>query len=273
MKEATKRISEGEEDVIINVSRTDEIGDLVDSFNKMSRDLAKSKENLKKAEREAAWRDIARRVAHEIKNPLTPMKLSIQHLYNMFLEKDMESFEKVLIKTRDLISTEIDKLNRIATAFSDFAKLPRRNYEPLNINDVLEDIVALYSLDKKVEFVKELSPDLNKVNADHLEINRIFQNIIKNAVQSILQKGRIEVISANEGDFVIVKISDNGHGIEPEILNKLFEPNFSTKSTGMGLGLTITKKSLDDMKAQISINSKVNEGTTVIIKFRRYKTR
>jgi len=273
MKEATKRISEGEEDVIINVSRTDEIGDLVDSFNKMSRDLAKSKENLKKAEREAAWRDIARRVAHEIKNPLTPMKLSIQHLYNMFLEKDMESFEKVLIKTRDLISTEIDKLNRIATAFSDFAKLPRRNYEPLNINNVLEDIVALYSLDKKVEFVKVLSPDLNKVNADHLEINRIFQNIIKNAVQSILQKGRIEVMSANEGDFVVVKISDNGHGIEPEILNKLFEPNFSTKSTGMGLGLTITKKSLDDMKAQISINSKVNEGTTVIIKFWRYKTR
>ncbi|MCU0372207.1 MAG: HAMP domain-containing protein, partial [Ignavibacteria bacterium] len=163
MKEATKRISEGEEDVIINVSRSDEIGDLVDSFNKMSRELAKSKENLKKAEREAAWRDIARRVAHEIKNPLTPMKLSIQHLYNVFLEKDMESFEKVLIKTRNLISTEIDKLNKIATAFSDFAKLPRRNYEPLNINDVLEDIIALYSLDKKVEFVKELSPGLNPV--------------------------------------------------------------------------------------------------------------
>jgi len=273
MKDATKRISEGEEDVIINVSRTDEIGDLVDSFNKMSRELAKSKEKLKKAEREAAWRDIARRVAHEIKNPLTPMKLSIQHLYNMFLEKDMESFEKVLIKTRDLISTEIDKLNKIATAFSDFAKLPRRNYEPLNVNDVLEDIIALYSLDKKVEFVKELSPDLNLVNADKLEMNRVFQNIIKNAVQSIRHKGKVEVKSVNEGDFIVVEISDNGLGIEPEILNKLFEPNFSTKSTGMGLGLTITKKSLDDMKAQISISSKVNEGTKVDIKFRRYKPR
>ncbi|MCI0473477.1 MAG: ATP-binding protein [Ignavibacteria bacterium] len=273
MKEATKRISEGEEDVIINVSRRDEIGDLVDSFNKMSRELAKSRENLKKAEREAAWRDIARRVAHEIKNPLTPMKLSIQHLYNVFLEKDLESFEKVLIKTRNLISTEIDKLNKIATAFSDFAKLPRRNYEPLNINDVLEDIIALYSLDKKVEFIKELSPDVNPVNADRLEMNRIFQNIIKNAVQSIHNKGRIEVKSVNEGDFIAVEISDNGHGIEPEILNKLFEPNFSTKSTGMGLGLTITKKSLDDMKAQISLRSKVNEGTTVMIKFRRHKPR
>jgi two-component system, NtrC family, nitrogen regulation sensor histidine kinase NtrY len=271
MKEATTRISKGEEDVIINVNRSDEIGDLVDSFNKMSRELAKSKENLKKAEREAAWRDIARRVAHEIKNPLTPMKLSIQHLYNMFLEKDMESFEKVLIKTRDLITVEIDKLNKIATAFSDFAKLPRRNYEPMNINDVLEDIISLYSLDKKIEFVKDLSPGLHLISADRLEMNRVFQNLIKNAVQSIRHKGRVEVKSWNDGDFVIVVISDNGHGIEPDILNKLFEPNFSTKSTGMGLGLTISKKSLDDMKARISISSKVNEGTKVEIRFRRNK--
>jgi two-component system nitrogen regulation sensor histidine kinase NtrY len=104
-------------------------------------------------------------------------------------------------------------------------------------------------------------------------MNRVFQNIIKNAVQSIRHKGKVEVKSVNEGDFIVVEISDNGLGIEPEILNKLFEPNFSTKSTGMGLGLTITKKSLDDMKAQISISSKVNEGTKVDIKFRRYKPR
>jgi signal transduction histidine kinase len=104
-------------------------------------------------------------------------------------------------------------------------------------------------------------------------MNRIFQNIIKNAVQSIHKKGMISVKSENDGDYIVVEISDNGHGIEPEILNKLFEPNFSTKSTGMGLGLTITKKSLDDMKAQISIKSKVNEGTAVEVKFRRHKPR
>jgi nitrogen fixation/metabolism regulation signal transduction histidine kinase len=236
----------------------------------MTRDLEKSRDNLKKAEREAAWRDIARRVAHEIKNPLTPMKLSIQHLYNIYQEKDFENFEILLKKTRDLITKEIDKLSKIATAFSDFAKLPQRNYVPLNINDTLEDVISLYSLNDKIIIEKNLSEDLNLVSADKQEMNRVFQNLIKNAVQSFEDTGVIDVKSYNNGKNVIVEIQDNGCGIESEILDKLFEPNFSTKSTGMGLGLSITKKSLDDMKARIFIKSKKNEGTTVKIEFLAY---
>jgi nitrogen fixation/metabolism regulation signal transduction histidine kinase len=270
LQEATERIAQGEENVVLDIDRNDEFGSLVDSFNKMTRDLAKSKDKLKRAEREAAWRDIARRVAHEIKNPLTPMKLSIQHLYNIYQEKDFDNFEMILKKTKELIIKEIDKLNKIATAFSDFAKLPQRNYEPLNINEVLEDVISLYTLNNEIKIVKNLSEELYLVKADRQEMNRVFQNILKNAVQSIENNGIIEVRSFNTPKKVVVEIKDNGCGIEPEILDKLFEPNFSTKSTGMGLGLAITKKSLDDMKAKISFNSKLGSGTTVIMNFIRY---
>lgn len=271
LQEATERIAQGEENVVLEMDRNDEFGSLVESFNKMTRDLAKSKDKLKRVEREAAWRDIARRVAHEIKNPLTPMKLSIQHLYNIYQEKDFTEFEIVLKKTKELIIKEIDKLNKIATAFSDFAKLPQRNYQPLNINEVLEDVISLYSLNNEIKIVKDLSADLNLVWADKQEMNRVFQNILKNSVQSFEGNGVIEVRSFNSPTKVIVEIKDNGCGIDPEILGKLFEPNFSTKSTGMGLGLAITKKSLDDMKARISFNSKLGEGTTVVMNFIRYE--
>lgn len=268
LQKATEKIASGETNVVINIDRGDELGSLVDAFNKMSRDLEKSRARLKKAEREAAWRDIARRVAHEIKNPLTPMKLSIQHLYNIYGENDPENFEAVLKKTRNLISKEIDKLNRIATAFSDFAKLPGRNYEKLNLNEILEDVISLYELDKRVEFRKNLSPSLSEVRADRQEMNRVFQNLIKNAVQSIEYDGIIEIKSFNMNFEVIVEINDNGIGIDSEMLPKLFEPNFSTKSRGMGLGLAIVRKSLDDMKASLSFESKQGEGTKVTVKFK-----
>ncbi|MCX6165773.1 MAG: ATP-binding protein, partial [Ignavibacteriae bacterium] len=267
LKNATDKLSRGEDNIEIKLKSNDELGSLVESFNKMTKELEKSKNELKKAEREAAWRDIARRVAHEIKNPLTPMKLSIQHLFSIYKDQPNEEFKDVLEKTKVLIVNEIDKLNRIATEFSNFAKLPRRNFEYININIILDDVISLYSLEPKVEFVKSLLPNLPEIFGDKQELNRAFQNIIKNAVQSILENGKIEVESYSTNEFVYVKVADDGCGIESDILNKLCEPNFSTKSQGMGLGLAITKKTLDDMKATISFDSKLNLGTTVTVKF------
>lgn len=272
LKEASDRVSRGETDVEIkSKNRSDEIGSLVDSFNDMTKKLEKSKEELKRAEREAAWRDIARRVAHEIKNPLTPMKLSIQHLKKVYKTKSEEDFNAVLDKTERLITNEIDKLNRIATEFSNFAKLPSRNYEPLDINEILEEVISLYTPHKNIEFKKEFSDKRLSVLADRQEINRVFHNLLKNAIQAIDDKGIITLKSYELKEYAIVEISDNGEGIEPDTLKKLFEPNFSIKSKGMGLGLAITKKSLDDMKAEIQIQSKLNKGTKVSIKFNLYK--
>jgi len=255
LQEATEKLSKGQSNIEIKTKRSDEMGSLVESFNKMTKDLERSKRELKKAEREAAWRDIARRVAHEIKNPLTPMKLSIQHLYDIYKEKKGKDFEPVLVKTKELINKEVDKLNRIATEFSDFAKLPSKDYRPVNINGILEDVVSLYSLDPKVEFKISLQKRISKIYGDIQELNRAFQNIIKNAIQALDDEGQVEIKSYQKNGFVYVEINDNGSGMEPEIMKKLFEPDFSTKSRGMGLGLSITKKTLDDMKAKIKFKS------------------
>ncbi|MBS1517112.1 MAG: HAMP domain-containing protein [Bacteroidetes bacterium] len=269
LKNATERISKGESNVAISIDRNDEIGSLVDSFNSMSRELESSKVKLKRAEREAAWRDIARRVAHEIKNPLTPMKLSIQHLYDVYKNRNSGEFSEVLMKTRNIIINEIDKLNKIATEFSNFAKLPGKNYTETDLNEVISEVVALYKLSPNIEFTENLDRSIGSISADKEELNRVFQNLIKNSVQSIGEHGTIEIRTSSKGDYIFAEVTDSGCGIDPALMKNLFDPNFSTKTSGMGLGLSITKKSLDDMKAEIKFESILNKGTKAILKFRK----
>jgi two-component system nitrogen regulation sensor histidine kinase NtrY len=271
LQKATENLSKGQSGIQLKVSSKDELQGLVVSFNKMTKELERSKKELKKAEREAAWRDIARRVAHEIKNPLTPMKLSIQHLVNVYKENGKSEFPAVLETTKMLIINEIDKLNRIATEFSNFAKLPRRNYKPLNLNKIFEEVISLYNTHPNIEFKTELEKGIPLVLADSEEMNRVFQNIIKNSVQAIEGEGLIEVRSYLKKNHIYFEISDNGIGMDANVLENLFEPNFSTKSSGMGLGLAISKKSLDDMKAKISYVSDQGKGTVVTLKFNIYK--
>lgn len=267
MQLATEKIAKGESNVALEIKSNDELGKLVQSFNKMTSELEISKQKLKKIEREAAWRDIARRVAHEIKNPLTPMKLSIQHLYDMYASPGKEDFENSLKKTRDIIIKEIDKLNRIATEFSDFAKLPGKDYESTDLNEVIEEVVSLYSRSKDITFLRSLDPLIERIWADKQELNRVFQNLIKNSIQAIDERGEIQVKTYRSNGRIVAEVIDNGCGIDPEIMAHLFEPNFSTKSTGMGLGLAITKKSLDEMKAEIKFQSNNGRGTRALIKF------
>ena len=267
LKRATDKLSKGQSNVQLRVSSKDELQGLVESFNNMTKELERSKRELKKAEREAAWRDIARRVAHEIKNPLTPMKLSIQHLVNIYKENGKAEFPDVLEKTNKLISNEIDKLNRIATEFSNFAKLPKRNYEALNLNATMREVISLYANHPNIEFKTELDDSIMPVLADREEMNRVFQNLIKNSVQAIEENGMVEVISYQKKNHVFFEITDTGIGMEKEVIENLFEPNFSTKSSGMGLGLAISKKSLDDMKAKINYASEPGEGTKVTLRF------
>jgi signal transduction histidine kinase len=162
---------------------------------------------------------------------------------------------------------EIDKLNKIATEFSNFAKLPQRKYESVNINNVINDVISLYEKFPGITFDISLKDNLSEVTGDKQEVNRVFQNIIKNAVQSIDKEGVVKIITSEDKEFVNVVVEDNGEGMDNDIMAKLFEPNFSTKSSGMGLGLSITKKSLDSMQAYIKYESDKGKGTKVIIKF------
>ncbi|MCB0728415.1 MAG: HAMP domain-containing protein [Ignavibacteriae bacterium] len=277
LQNATERISKGDMNVKLEPGTKDEIGNLIKSFNNMSMELENSRDKLKKAEREAAWRDIARRVAHEIKNPLTPMKLSIQHLDEVYNNGNgtKDNFPEVLKKTRNIIINEIDKLNNIATEFSDFAKLSGRNYEEVNLNEIIEEVVSLYKLAPDIEFRISLSRGLKNIYADRQELNRVLQNLVKNSIQAIETDGIIDIKTYDykdvNGEFVMAEITDNGCGIEDSVMDNLFKPNFSTKSTGMGLGLAITKKSLDDMKAEIKFENNISKGTKVILKFKAMK--
>lgn len=269
LQNATEKIRLGENILELDNKREDEIGDLINSFNKMTKELESSKIKLMRAEREAAWRDIARRVAHEIKNPLTPMKLSIQHLYDVYFS-GKNNFPDTLKKTRNIIINEIDKLNNIATEFSDFAKLTGRNYEKTILNEIIGEVISLYKQVPEIEFITNLDDSISPIWADKQELNRVFQNLIKNSIQAIEDKGIIEVKSYQKNGFVIAEITDNGSGIEAKTLLNIFDPNFSTKSTGMGLGLSITKKSLDDMNAQINFESQISKGTKVTLRFIPY---
>lgn len=273
LQKATEQLSQGNIDVQVKSSSKDEIGELVNSFNRMIKELKRSRAELQKAEREGAWRDIARQVAHEIKNPLTPMKLAMQHLYYAYTHGSND-FQSIIQTTNKLIIDQVETLNRIATEFSNFAKLPSRNYELLNMNEILEDVVSLMDTRGKITLKLDPAVDKELVMGDRDEVKRALINIIKNSMQAIDEiedssfKGKVDVESIRKNGFYSVKIKDNGIGMDDDTQQKLFEPYFSTKSSGMGLGLVITKKILDDMKAIIKVQSSISAGTEVVINFK-----
>lgn len=273
LQKATEQLSKGNIDVQVRSNSKDEIGELVNSFNRMIKELKRSRAELQKAEREGAWRDIARQVAHEIKNPLTPMKLAMQHLYYAYTHGSND-FKNIIQTTNKLIIDQVETLNRIATEFGSFAKLPSRNYEDLNMNSILDDVVKL--MNTKGNITLKLDPALDKINVtgDKDEVKRALINIIKNSMQAVEEaeetgkKGVVNVEGIRRNGFYSLKISDNGIGMDEDTQNKLFEPYFSTKSSGMGLGLVITKKILDDMNAKIKVKSAVGSGTEVEVNFK-----
>lgn len=272
LQKATEQLSKGNINVQVRSNSTDEIGELVQSFNRMIKELQRSRAELKKAEREGAWRDIARQVAHEIKNPLTPMKLAMQHLYHAYTHGSSD-FKAIVQQTNKMIIDQVETLNRIATEFSNFAKLPSRNYESLNMNEILADVVKLLNTEGKIT-LKLSNAESKNVYGDKDEVKRALINIIKNSMQAIDENdtpevmGKINIESFKNNGFYAVKIRDNGVGMDEVTQNKLFEPYFSTKSSGMGLGLVITKKILDDMNAKINVKSIEGDGTEVEIWFK-----
>ena len=243
----------------------DEIGSLVNEYNKMVNKLAKSADALAQSERETAWREMAKQVAHEIKNPLTPMKLSMQHLARAWKEKN-SNFENIFEKVSRTMIEQIDSLSRIATEFSNFAKMPKGNFEKIDLIKSIQSNIDLYSEVRNVDF------EFNKsnidaeaiVNGDWEQTLRAFGNLIKNAVQAIPenQQGLITIHLTKEHKQFYISITDNGKGITEEAKQKIFTPNFTTKSGGTGLGLAMVKSIVENMQGKISFESEYGKGTT-----------
>jgi nitrogen fixation/metabolism regulation signal transduction histidine kinase len=221
-----------------------------------------SAEKLAQSEREGAWRDIARQIAHEIKNPLTPMKLSVQHLeraWNDQSPKLPETFKKV---TRTLI-TQIDILSELATEFSSFAKMPAPENELIDIQELLEQVVHLqeHSFEGEISYFCEANLT---IYFDKGYLTRTLTNLIKNGIQAIPEDklGKIRIEAHKEGDHMHLWVSDNGTGINEEQKEKIFMPYYSTKVIGMGLGLPIVKSMIESGGGKLWFQTKEGEGTT-----------
>ena len=230
----------------------DEIGELVKDYNKMVDELEKSIKLLTASERESAWREMARQVAHEIKNPLTPMKLNVQQLNRTYNPDDKEFKERLARFTRNMIE-QIDSMAEIATAFSDFAKMPKTNLQNLRMDDVIKTNIALFKGTKNVRFVFDSIDENLVVNADRRQMDRVFINLFKNSIQALYNNddGLIEVKMIKEGMNVVITVYDNGEGISADRREDVFEPNFTTKSSGTGIGLAVVRNIIMSVNGEI----------------------
>jgi nitrogen fixation/metabolism regulation signal transduction histidine kinase len=232
-------------------------------------ELEKSADLLAQSERESAWREMAKQVAHEIKNPLTPMKLSVQYLEKAWDEKSPD-FEKRLARFTKTIIEQIDTLSTIASEFSDFAKMPSAKIESADLKDIIISTLELYQDYDKVEFNFTYDKNIDyPIKADKKQILRVFSNLIKNSLQALSEStdGKITIILEKHTDYYNISISDNGPGIPDELANKIFSPSFTTKSSGMGLGLAIVNSIIKSYNGSINFTSEVNSGTTFYITF------
>jgi nitrogen fixation/metabolism regulation signal transduction histidine kinase len=250
-------------------SGNDEIGGLVKQYNRMVDEIQESANKLAYSEREYAWREMAKQIAHEIKNPLTPMKLNVQQLLKSWndgqpgFEKRLENFTANQIEY-------IDNLSSIASAFSSFAKMPGINPTEVNLLEQVKTTLELFKNTDNVDFeVKWPHETKVFILADKEHLNGIFSNLFKNAIQSIPpeRKGLIKIALEVNGDRVIIAVSDNGSGVPDELRKKLFTPNFTTKSSGMGLGLSIVKRYVENASGRIWFESETDKGSVFYVEF------
>ena len=254
---------------LISWDKKDEIGALVNEYNRMLMALQKSAEELAKSERESAWREMAKQVAHEIKNPLTPMKLGIQHMLRI-IESSQENREEVIKKISSGLIEQIDNLSNIASAFSDFAKMPQAEYEEINLRDLIKNTIVLFKQSENIKIENKIDSILPTVIGDKNQIIRILNNLFRNAIQSMedIENGVITIEAKSINEFLVVSITDNGKGIPEDLKKKIFVPYFTTKSSGTGLGLAIVKNMMLGMQGNIRFESIENKGTTFYLYFK-----
>jgi two-component system nitrogen regulation sensor histidine kinase NtrY len=263
------KISFNKKNEPIQWQTNDEIGALVAEYNQMLLKLEDSANLLARSERESAWREMAKQVAHEIKNPLTPMKLNLQYLQRVVGENNVDFKEKFNKVSRSIIE-QIDTLAHIAGEFSNFAQMPRVVLQSLNLNEIIQSSVQTFKSENiKISFQTFSDPVL--VTADKDQCLRVFNNLIKNAIQAIAddRKGEIEISVSDIQDSVMVSLKDNGTGIPESMKEKIFVPNFTTKTTGTGLGLAMVKNIVNSFNGEIWFESSENEGATFFLRFRK----
>ncbi|WBV61955.1 HAMP domain-containing sensor histidine kinase [Chryseobacterium camelliae] len=247
----------------IRYYKNDELNALARAYNRMILQIQDQKERLRFKASEEAWREMAKQVAHEVKNPLTPMKLTIQNFERKFDPEDPNIKERVRQMSKTMVD-QIDLIATVASAFSEFAKLPEKNNEVINLNKEVEDILRVFNDDSI--FIHSNKNNI-MISMDRIYLSRIITNLVTNAkqAQSDERKMIINVDVEQHQRRVMISVQDNGVGIPANMYERIFEPNFTSKSSGMGLGLSMVRKMIEDYKGEIVVKSEVGKGSTFII--------
>ena len=265
LQTATQKMAKGDFNVRVKEAPFSPINNLIVSFNSMVAELELSRNKLLQAEKEMMWREMAQVMAHEIKNPLTPLRLSAQRLEQKYYSKSSD-FDKVFSDSLEIMNEEIDNLQTLVQEFSKFARMPSANFIHYNLNDQIKEIVTPY--ESKVNIQLDLDESLPKFYGDKMQMKQVFVNLIQNAIQSIKgSDGAISIITKYKSPKFIITIEDNGEGIQDEDLDKIFRPYFTKREKGTGLGLAIVKRIVSQHNGRIEVTSKKSKGTkfTIII--------
>lgn len=265
LKESLANVQMGKYNEPIAYAANDEIGALVKNYNQKLNDLAIAANQLAQSEREFAWREMAKQVAHEIKNPLTPMKLSLQHLQRVYDPQSPLSVEKLNKVIVSLIE-QIDTLTQIANEFSNFAKMPKENLEIIDLAPILANVVLIYQEDHHL--ILDLKCSKSNVKGDKNLLLQVFNNLITNAIQASKTDSLdnfIHIILEEQTTSFLISFIDNGSGINEEASSRMFEPNFTTKNTGSGLGLALSKQIVEAHGGKIYVESQKDELTKFYI--------
>jgi len=272
LAEAARRVAAGDLYAKVDVESSDELGELASTFNRMTEDLLQQKERTLQAERVAAWRELARRLAHELKNPLFPLQVTVENLIRA-KEKAPEMFEEVFREGTSTLLAEVNNLKTIIGRFSEFARMPQPQRKPTQVNEVVRSVLSVFraQLNEKSQITvrTELESELPEISADPELLHRALSNLITNAIDALPQGGEIIVQTKSFGNRVELSVSDTGSGLTQEECARLFTPYYTTKQHGTGLGLAIVQSVVSDHGGKISVESTKEKGTTFRIELPR----
>lgn len=265
LAEATQQVAGGDWNVRLETRSKDEVGKLVQAFNTMVRTLKEKQDHLVALEKMAVWREIARVLAHEIKNPLTPIQLTVQQMKDKYPGDDPE-YARLLAECSGIVNDEIDSLRKLVREFSEFARMPKLNLALGDLNELAREVARMYPTGA---LQLEIDPELPEVRFDYEQVRRALINLIENALDSIasMESGRVTIATHREGEWVVLAVADNGGGIPADLTDKIFEPYFSTKKSGVGLGLAIVKRIVEEHGGSIFVESSEGKGARFTLRF------
>ena len=270
---AARSVARGDLGVKVEVASKDELGELADAFNRMTRELREQSDRLVQAERVAAWRELARRLAHELKNPLFPLQLTVENLVRAHTQ-NQQVFEEMFRESTATLLAEIANLKSTIGRFSEFSRMPQPNFQQVDLNDLVQQVARVFQAQwqagAKIACRLELDNSLPPIAADSDLLHRAISNLVLNAMDAMPAGGTITLATSNKpDDRVRLEVRDTGSGITPEECQRLFTPYYTTKQHGTGLGLAIVQSIVSDHHGTISVHSAPGQGTTFVIELPR----